>query len=158
MIADTDFSSFFVRGLKSVFKEYAIELDSQPEAKLHDNKYIETSGVDILIYLFEEIEGFCVLSFAVDVATNITRSIDMDPDSVDDQITREAMAEIGNLAAARASAFLAKSNVKTNISPPSVFWGKGSHIYSMVPNLTRTLFHTQYGVVTLFSSVRLRKK
>lgn len=157
MTTNIDFSSFFVRGLKSVFNEYSIELSSVPEAKPHENKFIETSGVDILIYLFEEIEGFCVLSFAVDVATNITRSIDIDPDSVDDQITREAMAEIGNLTAARASAFLAKSNIKANISPPSVFWGKGSHIYSMVPTLTRTLFHTQYGVVTLYSSVRLRK-
>ncbi|PCJ17909.1 MAG: hypothetical protein COB02_12645 [Candidatus Cloacimonadota bacterium] len=157
MTKDVDFSNFFVKGLKSVCKEYSIDLDSIPEPHLHKDKYIETSGVDILIYLFEEIEGFCVLSFAVDVATNITRSIDMDPDSVDDQITREAMAEIGNLTAARASAFLAKAKIKTNISPPSVFWGKGSHIYSMVPNLTRTLFHTKFGVVTLYSSVRLRK-
>ncbi|MCJ8346838.1 hypothetical protein MJH12_14950, partial [bacterium] len=109
MSTSVDYSNFFVRGLKSVCKEYSIILDSVPEPKLHENKYIETSGVDILIYLFDEIEGFCVLSFAVDVGTNITRSIDIDPDSVDDQITREAMAEIGNLTAARASAFLAKS-------------------------------------------------
>jgi CheY-specific phosphatase CheX len=151
-------ANLFKKAVTNVFKEYGIEITQIADPKASANKYISTKGLDVLIYLFEELEGIIVLSMDTESAINIAKSIDMDPDGVDEAITREIIAEVGNLSAARVSGMFAKKDIKTNITPPSIFCGKDSQIFCPVPDLMEFSISGQFGQVYGYSAIRQKEK
>jgi CheY-specific phosphatase CheX len=151
-------AGIFVKAIKNVLEEYCLDIDNISDSVPSDTKYIETLGLDVLIYLFEEIDGIMVLSMGMDTAMHIAKAIDIDPDGVDEAVTREVIAEVGNLTAARSSGMFSKRGLKSNITPPSVFCGKGSQIYCPVPDVMRTVITGEYGEVVVYSAVRKKEK
>ncbi len=153
-----NFSVLFVNAVTAVMRDYSIQILTSFDPSPAKNKFIETKGMDVLIYLTEEVEGIFVLSMATETAIELARRIDMDPASVNEEIAREIVAEIGNMIAARASAFFSKASIKTNITPPSIFCGRGSRIFCPVPNLMVSSFVLDIGEICVHSAVRQKDK
>jgi len=153
-----EYCRLFVKGTTNVLQEYGIEIAEIGATIPSPTKYMETRGLDVMVYLTEEAEGVFLLSLPMDTAMNLARKIDLDPDSVDEELTREVVAEMGNLVGARASASLSRLGITTNITPPSIFCGTGSHIFSVVPHLHLTEFSTGIGNFWVYSAIRRREK
>jgi len=99
-----------------------------------------------------------ILSGEKETILAISKSIDIDPESVDLELSREIFSEMGNLTAGRASAMLSQKGIKTNITPPSIFCGAGSQIFSMVPDLYCSEVITEHGLLKVHSAIRQREK
>lgn len=158
MLDNKESARLFAKAFSSVLNEYSLDINKLTEPLQSETKFIRTRGLDVLIYFFEELDGVMVLSFDEETALNIAKSIDMDPSSVDLELTREIIAELGNLTAARTSGLFAQKNIQTNITPPSIFCGKGSQIYCLVPDVMRFEIHGPFGEIIVYSAVRLREK
>lgn len=158
MLDHKDSAKLFSLAISSVLEEYAIDIEKKTMPLPSEVKFITTRGLDVLIYFFEELDGIMVLSFDESTAINIAKSIDMDPASVDLNIAREIIAELGNMTAARTSGLFARQNINTNITPPSIFCGKGSQIFCLVPDVMRFEVKGSFGEIIVYSAVRLRTK
>lgn len=153
-----DFSPVFMRSCLRILQDYGITVTGIVESRPNPTKYMLTAGMDVLIYLTEEVEGIFLLSMPYETALGLTKRVDMDPESVDEELSREFISEAGNLIAGRAVAVMQKEGMQINITPPSIFCGVGSRIFSLVPNLMVTDIHTEVGPLKIFCAVRQKEK
>ena len=152
------YTQYILKAMQGVFREYEIKELSTAVSEVSPQKYVETKGIDILVYFVQDLEGMVIISTEEDTASTLAKKIDIDPENVTPETVREIMAEIGNLTAARASGLFSNNGIETNITPPSIFCGAGSQIYSMVPNLMITTMETEVGKIWLHSAIRRRHK
>ncbi len=154
----SDFASIFVKASCKIFTDYDIKIIEAQDPMPSPTKFMETRGMDVLIYMTEEVEGVFLLSMSLSTATSIAKKVDMDPNSVDEDMTREIISELGNMIAGRGVAFFQKAGINSNITPPSIFCGAGSRIFSLVPNLMASRIQAEVGDIVVYSAIRQKDK
>ncbi|MBW7876378.1 MAG: chemotaxis protein CheX [Candidatus Cloacimonetes bacterium] len=154
----SDFASIFVKAACKILTDYDISVIEAQEPLPSPTKFMETRGMDVLIYLTEEVEGMLLMSLSASTATSIAKRLDMDPASVDEDMTREIISELGNMVAGRGIAFFQKAGINCNITPPSIFCGAGSRIFSLVPNLMASRIQAEVGEIVVYTAIRKKEK
>lgn len=145
----TQYMDPFVVALETVLTKYGMVNIKAGPLQRKENMYIE-SDVTAIIGLVGKIRGNVAFSLSEDTSKKIL-SVMMDGEPVPeiDNMARSTIGELANMITGTALTILSHSGVNTEITPPSIVFGKDVFvILSSVPS-TEAIIGTELGNVTV---------
>lgn len=146
---NTQYMDPFVIALENVLTKYGVTDIQTGQLQKKESMYIE-SDVTAIIGLVGNIRGNVAFSLSVDTSKKIL-SVMMDGEPVPemDNMARSTIGELANMITGTALTLLSKTGTTTDITPPSVIFGKDVFfILSSVPAI-EAIVGTQFGDVTV---------
>jgi chemotaxis protein CheX len=146
---NTQYMDPFVIALETVLTKYGVADIQTGQLQKKENMYIE-SDVTAIIGLVGNIRGNVAFSLSVDTSKKIlTVMMDGEPVPEMGDMARSTIGELANMITGTALTLLSKTGTTTDITPPSVIFGKDVFfILSSVPAI-EAIIKTQLGDVTV---------
>jgi len=143
---------FVAAAMSILSSELQIEVE---RGKLRaDGSYFTTKEVSVLIGITGEVEGNVVYGFHRIVAMDIASRMLGHPLKEFDEMSKSAIAELGNIISGHAATLFEKRKIACAISPPSLIIGKGTRIQTVgIPRLVIPL-EIEFGEIEIGVSLR----
>ena len=92
---------------------------------------LTTDEVTVLISMVGEVQGVVLYGLSISTCLAMVSSMMGQPFTEFDNMAQSGIAELGNVITGRASINLSQAGYKSNISPPTLVIGKGTHISTL---------------------------
>jgi chemotaxis protein CheX len=120
---DVKYINPFLIALKNVLGQLGVSETSISQVQIKESMFVEMD-ITAIIGLVGDLRGNIALSFSTETAKGIISSILKTPVLEIDTLTRSGIGELANMIAGNASILFAQNNLNTDITPPSIIFGK----------------------------------
>ena len=146
---DIKYVNPFIEALKIVLTNFGAEDIKKGGIQKKDDMYVDMD-ITSVIGIIGAIRGNIAYSFSQDTAKKLVSAMMMgQPVNEMDMIARSAIGELANMITGTASSILAKSGVVTDVTPPSIIFGKDVYfIISSVQTIALAM-ETKFGKIEI---------
>lgn len=120
---DVEYINPFLIAVKNVLGQMGVSETKIGQVQKKEMMFVE-KDITSVIGLVGEIRGNIALSFSEDTAKGIISSILKMPVLEMDLISRSGIGELANMIAGNASVIFSQKGIATDITPPSILFGK----------------------------------
>ncbi|HEY5561356.1 MAG TPA: chemotaxis protein CheX [Clostridiaceae bacterium] len=137
----------FIQAVGDIFIQFGIGGTSVVSMEQKDKMYVETD-ITAIIGITGDVRGNVSYSMSEETAIKIISIMMMGmPVNCVDEMGLSALGEMTNMVTGHAAMLLGKGNVKIDITPPSIVYGKDMHFSTHTNEITMVKLSTDVGEI-----------
>lgn len=144
---DVKYINCFLDSTKAVLQEFGIKDIRPGDVRIKDKMTVDRD-LTVIIGIVGELRGNIAYSMCEATAKNIVSNM-MGGAYIEklDEMGRSAIGEISNMIMGKASSLLEKNKIDTNITPPSIIFGKDMYFIISIVNTIEVNMETSIGKI-----------